>query len=361
MKANNRGLSKVLALIILGSILILSLGACQAGAATVASTTIATTAAVTTASTTVVTTAAAGAYPVTVKDAAGKSVTIQSAPKAIVASNVWSGEILLDLVDASRIAALSAWGDDPVLSPAVDKAKAVAKRITTTKAEEIVALKPDLVIIDTFSDVDGSLTRTLTEAGIVVLQLASPTDFTMISQTITTLAQATGEVEKGAAMVAAMQATLDGVARKVAAVPAAQRLKTMYYEDYFDATGKSAGMLCAYGAGSPFAAIAAAAGLVNVVNAPNYSAVSKEKVVGEWQPQLLVVPAMVFDANYKGVDDQGATIIKAIKADPLLKSLPAVKNNKIYALADKYRGSTSQYMAQAVVDLAQAAYPDLFK
>ena len=117
------------------------------------------------AATTTATTEPADSFPVTVKDAAGQDVVIQTRPQSIIVTNVWAAEMLLDLVDASRIKGLSAWGDDPVLSATAEKAKAVAARVQTGEPEGIVALKPDLVIIDTFSDPDGSLTKTLTDAG----------------------------------------------------------------------------------------------------------------------------------------------------------------------------------------------------
>lgn len=307
------------------------------------------------------TAALATAFPVEITDAAGRVVVIPAAPQKIIASAVWAGEMILDLVPADRIAALSAWGDDPVLSATALKAAAVPNRIDTTSPESIVALTPDLMIIDTFSDPDGSLTRTLSDAGIPVLMMQSPTDFVMVADALRTLAQATGETDRGDELITAMQAELDLVAAKVAAIPADQRVKVMYYEDYYDATGNSANMLCAYGAGSPFNAIAEAAGTVNVCDAANYSAVAKEKVVGEWQPDVLVIPSMQFDANFKAVDDQGQTLRTAIKLDPILATLPAVQNDKILAIQDNYRGSTSHYMAKAVQFLASEAYPDLFK
>jgi ABC-type Fe3+-hydroxamate transport system substrate-binding protein len=344
-----------LILLILLSLMILPLAGCQTSAATTPTTAPAATTA--TETTTAATTAAA--FPVEIVDATGVKVVIQSAPQAIIATNVWAGEMLLDLVDASRIKALSAWGDDPVLSATADKAAAVKARVDISTPESLVALQPDLVIIDTFSDPDGALTKTLSEAGIPVVQLASPTDFTMIADTLTTLAKATGETVRGAELVDTMNATLTKVADAVKAVPEANRVKVMYYEDYYDASGNSANMLCAYGVGSPFDAIAKAAGVVNVCNAANYSPVAKEKVVGEWQPDLLVIPAMQFDDQFKAIDDKGETLTAAIKLDPVLATLPAVKNSKILAIADKYRGSTSHYMAQAVAELAAAAYPDL--
>ncbi len=358
--SNHRSLTRMTGLImlILISLLVMPMAGCQATAPTAAASA-ATTASPETTAAVAETTAAAATFPVEIVDATGAKVTIKSAPQSIIATNVWAGEMLLDLVDASRIKALSAWGDDPVLSATADKAAAVKDRVDISSPETLVALQPDLVIIDTFSDPDGALTKTLSEAGIPVVQLASPTDFTMIADAITTLAQVTGETAKGEELVNSMETTLKTVADAIQTVPEKDRVKVMYYEDYYDASGNSANMLCAYGVGSPFDAIAKAAGVVNVCNAANYSPVAKEKVVGEWQPDLLVIPAMQFDDQFKAIDDKGETLSAAIKLDPVLVTLPAVKNGKILAIADKYRGSTSQYMAVAVAELAKAAYPDL--
>ncbi len=315
-------------------------------------------AAPTTSTTAGTTSAAPDTFPVNVTNAAGETITIESKPQAIIVTNVWAAEILLDMVDASRIKGLSAWGDDPVLSETADKAAAVTARVSTQEPEGIVALQPDLVIIDSFSDVDGSLTKTLQGANIVVLQLASPTDFDQIKAAIATLAAACGETAKGQELIDGVDTVLNDVQAKLKGLTEAEKLKVMYYEDYYDPSGSSAGMLAAYGAGSPFDAIVRAAGLVNVCNVQNYSAVSKEKVVGEWKPDLLIVPAITYGPDFKAVDDKGATIIGAIKADPLMQTLPAVQNERVFALVEKHRGSTSHYMAKAVAELAQLAYPD---
>lgn len=297
-------------------------------------------------------------WPVTVMNAAGEPVVITQKPNAIVATNVWAGEMLLDMVDTSRIKALSAWGDDPVLSATAEKAATVEARVSTQEPEGIIAVQPDLVIIDTFSDPDGSLTKTLKDAGIVILQMASPTDFDQIKEALATLAKAVGEVEKGNELIASVDAILNEVQEKVGDIPENEKMKVMYYEDYYDASGSSEGMLAAYGPGSPFDAIAKAAGTINVCTVENYSAVSKEKVVGEWKPDILIVPSITYGPDFKAIDDKGASIIAAIKEDPIMKTLPAVIHGRVYALTEKYRGSTSHYMAKAVQELAQLAYPD---
>lgn len=302
----------------------------------------------------------AGQWPVYIENASGETIEINQKPQSIVATNVWAGEILLDLVDTERISGLSAWGDDPVISSTAESAKAVETRVNTQEPEGIISVKPDLVIIDTFSDADGALTKTLTDAGITVLQLASPTNFDQIKSVIETIARAVGEVQAGDNLVSQMDEVLDGVASKWAGVPESERLTVMYYEDYYDPSGSSAGMLAAYGKDSPFDAVAQAAGLINVCDVQNYSAVSKEKVVGEWKPDVLVVPAITYGEDFKAVDDKGSSVITAIKNDDLMQTLPAVQQDRVFALTERYRGSTSHYMVYAVEELARLAYPDLF-
>ena len=296
---------------------------------------------------------------VTVKNYEGKDVTISGAPQKIVILPIWEAEMVIDLIGTGRIAALSSFIDSEVTSYSAKEAAKVKNRVSSSEAEKIISLRPDLVLLDSFNDFDGSLTATLKGAGITVLTLTSPVTFEEIGDRLDTISKAVFAPEKGQQLISEMERRLDSVKEKVSGIT--QKVKVMYYEDYYSNDGTSAGMLCAYGKGSSFESIAAAAGAVNVCTAANYSAVSKETVINDWKPELLVVPGIKYDESFKAIDDKGATIISAIKKDKILSTLPAVKNDRVVALQDKYRGSTSHYMAFAVEELAKACYPDLFK
>lgn len=113
-------------------------------------------------------TSSAAAGPVTVKNASGSDITIQEAPKKIVVLPVWAAEMTLDLVDTGRVAGLSSYMDSSVTTALADTAKKVEKRVAS-EAEAILGLTPDLVVLDTFNDADGSLAKTMTDAGVTVL------------------------------------------------------------------------------------------------------------------------------------------------------------------------------------------------
>ena len=297
---------------------------------------------------------------VTVEDSNGKQVLIETKPERIISLPVWSTEMLLDMIGPERLVGISVYNDAQALSANSDKAALVEARVESRNPEGIVALDPDLVILDTFNDYDGSLSKTLTEAGVVVLSMVSPVDFEQIKDSVGILAKACGAVEEGETITEGIDAILDDVATKTSALSLEDKLTVMYYEDYFDQSGASAGMLCAYGPQSPFDAIAKASGLVNVCDLDTYSPVDREVVVGNWKPEVLVVPSILYDENFNAYDDGGVSFITGIKADSMLADLPAVTSDRIFAIPGKYSNSTSHYMAKAVEELAKAAYPELF-
>jgi ABC-type Fe3+-hydroxamate transport system substrate-binding protein len=230
--------------------------------------------------------------------------------------------------------------------------------VSSDNPEGILALAPDLVILDTYSmTFDGALVRTLEDAGLTVLCMALPTDLNTMMNTLTALGEVTGAEQQAAQMVADVQAILNTVAMALARVQPDSFFTAMYYEDLYDPNG-AVGVLCAYGPGTPQDAIFRAAGLINVCDAPeNFSPVSKEKIVAEWKPDVLFVPSFTYDENWKANDDGGAAYITGVLADPALAGLPAVQNQMIFAVPILSTGTTSQYMAQAVYEVAKLFYP----
>ncbi|MCL2811514.1 MAG: ABC transporter substrate-binding protein [Clostridia bacterium] len=287
-------------------------------------------------------------------DGLGRQVVIEQAPERIITLPVWAAEMLLEMVGSERIIAVSAWGDDPAVSPTSELAAAVPERVSSDNAEGILALAPDLVVLDTFSaGFDGGLVRTLEEAGLTVLVMASPTDINTVMYALTMLGEATAAQEQAAQMVADMQGVLATVAIGLSKVPQGGFKTMMFYEGSFE----HADMLCAYGPGTTLDAIARAAGLINVCDAPNFSPVSKEKIVAEWKPEVLIVRSSTMDENWVMNDDGGIANIAAVLADPVLAGLPAVQNQMVFAISDRYRDSQSHYIVRAVYELAKLLYP----
>ena len=151
-------------------------------------------------------------------------------------------------------------------------------------------------------------------------------------------------------MIAAMEARLAAVARRVSSVPPEKRLRVIDY-----ATGGTA-----QGRGSSWDGMLGRAGLVDGVGdlaADEWGQVplSREKLL-QLDPDLLVLPGWVM-GNPRG----SATFFAQVTGDPSLKGLRAVKTHRVYPMPEKLKSTTSQYIAAAVEWLARTAYPDSFR
>src|SRR5579859_1438085 len=92
-----------------------------------------------------------GGFPRTVTDGAGNKVTINAKPVHIVSVTLGTDEILLSLVDHARITAITANAIDPDQSSVVDQAKSIPNQLAKADPEAIIALKPDLVFVASYT------------------------------------------------------------------------------------------------------------------------------------------------------------------------------------------------------------------
>jgi iron complex transport system substrate-binding protein len=121
--------------------------------------------------------------------------------------NLCADELVLRLAARGQVAAVTTLAGDPRGSTVA--AEAAGLPVTRGLTEEIVALRPDLVIAGAFT------TRTtvgmLTRVGVPVLELGVPADLDGVRAQIRQVAAALGRSERGEAMVAALDARLAAV------------------------------------------------------------------------------------------------------------------------------------------------------
>jgi len=282
-------------------------------------------------------------YPLAVTDDSGASVLLPAAPRRIVSLTLPSDEVLLSLVGPERLSAVTTYAADPGVS---NVAAQVAGRLRTLtmNVEAVIDLRPDLAIVANWSD--ARAVSQLRAAGVPVYLMASGLTIESIEQKILRLGLLTDESARAAEMVAGMEARLQAVQSRVARVPAADRLRVMDYSDWGTSSGR----------GSSWDDIVAHAGLLNVVG---------DRVSDEWgqvplaresllaiDPDLLVLPGWI-DGDPNGA----ASFFNRITKDPALRTLSAVKRNRVLVMPENLRSATSQYIVDAVEWLAHAAYP----
>ncbi|HEY8430023.1 MAG TPA: ABC transporter substrate-binding protein, partial [Sandaracinaceae bacterium] len=129
-------------------------------------------------------------------------------PERIVSLALPADEIVLALVEPSRVLALEEFVDDPVASNVVQEARAVRGRLRQPiTAEDVIALEPDLVILPGWSD--PQLGALIEHQGIAVHRLASPSSLDEVRAQIRELGALLDEREGAERLVREMDARLD--------------------------------------------------------------------------------------------------------------------------------------------------------
>ena len=221
-----------------------------------------------------------GADSYTVTDSQGTVVTMPKRPHRIVTLSMSTDEVMLGLVPPEDMAAVNSLLDDPVSANVVDLAKKVEKRVGNPSVEELVALRPDLVIVPDWGDL--AIVPSLREAGLTVVVCKGAKNLAEIKETITLLAQAAGVPERGEKLLAMMDVHLKGIEKKVAAIPESER-KTVVLISLMSGYG---------GIGSSFDDACRYAGVKNgrsALGIRDGQVMTKEQLI-EIDPDILFVP-----------------------------------------------------------------------
>ncbi|MBO9621116.1 MAG: ABC transporter substrate-binding protein [Sphingomonas sp.] len=148
---------------------------------------------------------------------AGCAAPSSSAGGGIVSMNPCADAMLVQLVPPQRIAAISHYSRDPAASSIAPQ---VAARFRTTSgtAEEVIAMRPDLVVASSFTA--SSTREALARAGVKTLYLDSPVTIEASKAQVRALAAALDAVPAGEAMVARIDHAVAAAAHSGPAVPA---------------------------------------------------------------------------------------------------------------------------------------------
>lgn len=138
-----------------------------------------------------------------VVDDSGQSLSLPSHPSRIVSLTYGTDEILLGLVDTSRVTALSRYAGNPDISFVTkEEAEAVGRKVDMN-AESIMALKPDLVIVSTA--VSPQVVSLLRQSGIPVYVSLVAVSWDEMEEKVRGVARAVNEEAGGEAMVQDME------------------------------------------------------------------------------------------------------------------------------------------------------------
>lgn len=281
----------------------------------------------------------------TITDDTGLMLQFLEKPKRIVSYSISTDEILMALVKPERIAALSRLVDDPGVSSIVEEAKQVPNRVQGNSMENVLTFKPDLVIIPDFHPPE--MLQSARELGLKVYIYKTPSDIKGVKRSIRQIAALTGEKEKGEALVARMEERIGKVQKRLEAVPRDRRKRVIQLrpEGAFYAPDNSFGDVCRY-AGVSDATLE--------LKYPSAMEITQEKVV-ELNPDIIFVPDWDYDGKHNPDGEK-----RKILNNPSYRGMKAVQQGKVYMISGALVLTVSQYIADAVEEVAKISYPEVF-
>ena len=280
-----------------------------------------------------------------VTDDTGLTLQFTEKPKRIVSYSISTDEILMALVKPERIAALSRLVDDPGVSSIVEEAKQIPARVQGNSMENVLTFKPDLVIIPDFHPPE--MLQSARELGLKVYIYKTPSDIKGVKRSIRQIAALTGEKEKGEAVIAKMEARIQQVQQRLANIPASQRKRVIQLrsEGAFYAPDNSFGDVCRH-AGVSDATLE--------LKYPSAMEIAQEKVV-ELNPDIIFVPDWDYDGKHNPDGEK-----RKILNNPSYRGMKAVQQGKVYTISGALVLTVSQYIADAVEQVAKMSYPEVF-
>lgn len=271
-----------------------------------------------------------------VTDQVNREVTITGVPGRIISLSPSNTEVAFALGLGDRVVGVTEFCNYP--PEAMDKD--IVGGFSSPSLEIIVDLEPDLVLASTIHNEE---VPRLEDMGIVVLVVESST-LEELYESISLVAEISGVVEAGSELVSSMEERIDTVGRAVAAVDDADRVRA-FYEVYSDP-------LMTAGRGAFINEILTLAGGVNIFGDvdENYPQISAEEVADR-QPHVILYP------DYHGTAD---FVLEEMAGRPGWESVPAVVDERLYAISDDTFARPGPRVVEAVEEAARIFYPELF-
>lgn len=282
--------------------------------------------------------ASPAAYPVSVTDAAGRTLTFAAPPQRIVSFNPGHTETLYALGAGDRVIVTDKFSD----FPAENQAKAKLTTYPKPNIEEILSLKPDLLLVLTEGD---DFLRQMDDRGIPTLKLF-PKTFEATLAEIELVGRVVGASERARTITADMRGRAEAVKARTKSATA---VRVFYELDGSDPTKPFAA-----GSSGFFGDLVPLAGGVNVFGdlARPSGQVSTEQVVAR-DPEVIVLGDS--DLPY---EPQSPAMVRA---RPGWTQIGAVTSGRVYALSHTLLERSGPRLIDGLEALAKLLHPELFR
>lgn len=277
-------------------------------------------------------------FPKVIVTPTGERRRLAAPPRRLVSLMLGADETLTALVDPERIAAVSRFADNPLLSTCADRVPDRAARIRGLDPERILALEPDMVFAASYT-LDAAV-RIFDAAGVPVVRFDKYESFEAVARNVRVAAAAVGRERAGEALIDEMHRRLARVAARVEGRP---RPRVLYYSPVGYTTGSGTlthEKLVRAGGRN----VVAEAGLVG------HKTLGIDMLVS-LDPEVIVVPLW---------SRHGPSPVEELTKSPAWGEVRAVRDGRVYALEARWLTSVSPDAARGVEALARRIHPEVF-
>ena len=280
-----------------------------------------------------------------VTDLTGTKVTFASKPKKILTFAMYTDQIVLGLVTSDHLVGINTLMDDPVLSNVVPIAKRITKKIGDPGAEEVLSMKPDVVIASDWTQAEKI--QSMRDLGLKVVSVKSPETIQDAKDAVSQVAAAIGEPAKGKQLIGMMDKKLAEIREKTGKIKPEQRKNIVLLS-----------LMTAYGGtGSAYNSACEEANVINGIAAAglkNGQQLTKEMLI-KINPDIMLMPVYNDRGNY----DTQAFIDSYLK-DPSLRTVKAIKEKQLIYPREQFIYNCSQDIVFCVQEIARVAYGEEF-
>lgn len=276
---------------------------------------------------------------VKVTDRAGNEVTVPKSPERVVVAGASIVEIMSGLGVSENIIAVDTFATD---------VEGLSEDVVTFDAmnpdlEAIVALEPDLVLVNTYATPTTSdVYTTLTDLGIPVAFVPVSDSFDDIYKDIEFISQVMGVPEAGEKMVSQMKSDIEGLATIAATIPASEK-KTVYFEN------NPAPSMYSCGSETFVNEMIETIGAENILAAETGWIPVSEEMIVEKNPDIIIT-------NVNFIDDP----VSEIMSRPGWDSISAVENNQVYYVDTNATSRPTQNIVKGMEEMAKLIYPEYY-
>lgn len=281
-----------------------------------------------------------------VVDARGDTVRFTKKPQRVMTFTSGADEIVLGLIPPERMIAVNEGFFEENRSNIFSLVQQVPNKIERNPAvESVAALKPDLVLVQTWIPIEK--VYAMRDLGIPVVVCQTPKTIEEIRETIRLMATSLGEKDRGERLIAMMDRELAALRQRIAEVPAEKKGKTVAIVSIMPAYG---------GAGGLFDEVLHEAGALNakgLVGNKNGQVMTKEQFVA-CNPDYIFLPKYYDSQSSEEV--YGAEYLR----DASVAGMKAIRENQVRYPWGRYIYNVSQNIVFAVQEAAWMMYGDEF-